>query len=44
MAWRTFNVREQTHLRLDVEMAQGQNDRRERLDAMDAYYADKLIP
>ena len=43
-AWPAFNLTEQPHLRLDVEMAQGQNDRRERLDAMDAYYADKLTP
>ena len=43
-AWPSFNLTEQPHLRLDVEMAQGQNDRRERLDAMDAYYANTLIP
>jgi len=43
-AWPSFNLTEQPHLRLDVEMAQGKNDRRERLDAMDAYYADKLTP
>ena len=44
LAWPPLNLTEQPHLRLNVEMAQGQDDRRERLDALDAYYSNKLTP